>query len=196
MPASGVSLKSIIEGATLGKAFCLKCLLVLMSLQCRSRTDRVYLHSPNSTPAPLSGAGSCPLLGGYCLSHRGTRRAMGATLLKEQTDINRFWKVHPNVLWPKPFGISLISSWHKLELHRREEPAQKRSERLLGEESASVWFYWLSLLPAGRGPLRRLAIIDPHRGNNQITSFLIKLPSLRPFSSPAPIPEVRSWEIK
>lgn len=63
MPASGVSLKSVIEGATLGKAFCLKCLLVPLSLQSCRQDGESAPPSTNSIPLPPSAAGSCPSVG-------------------------------------------------------------------------------------------------------------------------------------
>lgn len=63
MPASGVSLKSVIERATLGKAFCLKCLLALGSLQCCRQDRESFPRVPSPAAPPLSGAGSCPPAG-------------------------------------------------------------------------------------------------------------------------------------
>ena len=73
-----------------------------------------------------------------------------------------------------------------------KSPPKKRSERLLGEESCLC------------DPIDYPAALRPeadyywstHHGNNQINSFLIKLPLPRPFSSPALIPEVLSWGAK
>lgn len=46
------------------------------------------------------------------------------------------------------------------------------------------------------GAAAEATVIDPHHGNNEINSFLIKPPWPRPFSSPALIPEVLSWGVK
>lgn len=188
MPASGVALKSIIEGATLGKALGWKGLSAVTCLwSCRWGAGSP--RSPHCVPLPRAGSSPSawkpPRLGPQGRQEcRGGHPTQGA-------DVNRFWKVHPDVFWPKPLGISLISSWHKLELHRREESAQKKIREAAGGgelplsdpidypaalrpgASVEVDYYW-----------------STHHGNNQINSFLIKLPLPRPFSSPALIPEV------
>lgn len=66
-------------------------------------------------------------------------------------DINRLWKVHSSVLWPKPLGISLISGWHKLESYTREESTKKRSETAGGGE-LPLWDLLITQLPSGHGP--------------------------------------------
>lgn len=83
MPASGVALKSIIEGATLGKALGWKCLLALTCLRSRRWGRGAPVHPtvrfcPEQVAALLQGSR-------LASAHRGAWRAAGATRLKEQT---------------------------------------------------------------------------------------------------------------